>query len=224
MVPFLIPTFALYFLSECQLSLTVVSVDQTTSCLPRRARQRVSRKSALLCLPSFILTSSTSNFFEAGNDNDFLDGLHIAVPEDRIKHLESQTQALEMQLAYRSEAAANAVAKCETIRIELADATEKYESEKKFSIDVARSMTRQYKGMQEDLLNKINDRERIIESLKDEIETLKALHKEQIAQKDCVIQRKDADAIKTRHETEEFVKFFANHLANLRVKIINNSS
>ncbi|KAL3756589.1 hypothetical protein ACHAWU_001792 [Discostella pseudostelligera] len=161
---------------------------------------------------------------KTGNDNDFLDGLHIAVPEDRIKHLESQTQALEMQLAYRSEAAANAVAKCETIRIELADATEKYESEKKFSIDVARSMTRQYKGMQEDLLNKINDRERIIESLKDEIETLKALHKEQIAQKDCVIQRKDADAIKTRHETEEFVKFFANHLANLRVKIINNSS
>ena len=74
------------------------------------------------------------------------------------------------------------------------------------------------------ILNKINKRERIIESLKDEIETLKALHKEEIVQRDCVIQRKDADAVKTRHETDEFVKVFVNHLANLRVKIINNSS
>lgn len=164
------------------------------------------------------------NTTEAGNDDDFLDGLPLAVPEERIKLLQSQSRALEMELAYRSEAAANAIAKCETIRLELADATQKYECEKVFSIDVARSMTRQYKGMQEDLLNKINDRERIIDTLKDEIEKLKALHKDQVAQKDCVLERKDSDVLKNRIETEELVKLYANQLSNFRVKIINCSN
>ena len=153
-----------------------------------------------------------------------MDGLQFAVPDDRIKHLESQTQALEMQLAYRSEATADAVAKFETIRLELADTNQKHESEKKFSIDVARSMTRQYKGMQEDLLNRINDREQIIGGLKDEIESLKALHKDQIVQKDCMIQKKDSDAAKNRVESEECVKLFASLLTSLRGKIGDCSS
>lgn len=99
--------------------------------------------------------------------------MQIALPEERIKYLESQTQALEMQLAYRSEATANAVAECESIREELAHATKKYEDEKKLHNDVTRSMTRQYKGMQEDLLKKITEREETVESLKDELETSK---------------------------------------------------
>jgi chromosome segregation ATPase len=149
-----------------------------------------------------------------------LDGIPITLPEDRIKHLESQTQALEMQLAYRSEDTANTVAECDAIREELADATQKYESERKMSIDVARSMTRQYKGMQEDLLNKINDRERCIEALKDELETLKAAHKKQIADKDDVIQQKDANAAKKRVEVENLCRHFANLIAEARLRIV----
>mmetsp|Transcript_10795 Transcript_10795/g.19575 ORF Transcript_10795/g.19575 Transcript_10795/m.19575 type:complete len:182 (-) Transcript_10795:64-609(-) len=159
----------------------------------------------------------------AKGSNEDLDGMQIALPEDRIKYMESQTQALEMQLAYRSEATANAVVECETIRQELADATQKYEDEKQMSIDVTRSMTRQYKGMQEELLNKINERERIIETLKDELETLKRVHKEQIAQKDDIIQCKDADAEKQRVETENMCKHFANMLVDARLKIANHT-
>ncbi len=152
-----------------------------------------------------------------------MDGMPIVLPEDRIKHLESQTQALEMQLAYRSEDTANTVAECEAIREELADATHKYESERKMSIDVARSMTRQYKGMQEDLLNKINDRERCIEALKDELEKLKAVHRKQLADKDDVIQQKDADAAKKRVEVEDLCKHFANLLAEARLRLVANT-
>ncbi|KAL7532919.1 hypothetical protein ACHAXR_008993 [Thalassiosira sp. AJA248-18] len=149
--------------------------------------------------------------------------MQIVLPEDRIKYLESQTQALEMQLTYRSEATANAVAECNSIREELANATHKYEEEKQMSTDVTRSMTRQYKGMQEDLLNKINERERIIETMKDELETLKAVHEEQMAQKDSII---DADAEKHqkhRVETENMCKHFATLLVNARLKIINHT-
>ncbi len=124
-----------------------------------------------------------------------------------------------MQLAYRSEDTTSTVAKCEAIREELADATQKYESEKKMSIDVARSMTRQYKGMQEDLLNKINDRERCIEALKDELEKIKAVHRKQLADKDDVIQEKDADAAKKRVEVENLCKHFANLFAEARLRL-----
>ena len=136
--------------------------------------------------------------------------------------MDAHIQALEMQLAYRSEDTANTVAECEAIREELADATQKYESERKMSIDVARSMTRQYKGMQEDLLNKINDRERCIEALKDELEKLKALHRKQLADKDDVIQQKDADAVKRRVEVEDLCKHFANLLAEARLRLVAN--
>mmetsp|Transcript_6762 Transcript_6762/g.14649 ORF Transcript_6762/g.14649 Transcript_6762/m.14649 type:complete len:162 (-) Transcript_6762:198-683(-) len=149
--------------------------------------------------------------------------MQIALPEDRIKYLESQTQALEMQLAYRSEATANAVAESETIREELADATQKYEGEKKMSMDVTRSMTRQYKGMQEELLNKITERERIVETLKDELETLKRVQKEEIAKKDEIIQCKDAQAEKHRIETENMCKQFAGMLVDARIKIVNHT-
>ena len=155
-----------------------------------------------------------------GND---LDGMQITLPEDKIKYLESQTQALEMQLAYRTEAAANAVAEAEAIREELTTANQKYEDEKQMSVDITKSMTRQYKGMQEDLLNKDNERERIIELLKDELETLKAVHKEQIAQKESIIQQKDADAEKYRVEVENMCKDFVNMLADARLKINKHS-
>ncbi|MFN5998691.1 MAG: hypothetical protein ACK47Z_16420, partial [Paracoccaceae bacterium] len=79
---------------------------------------------------------------------------------------------------------------------------------------------RQYKGMQEDLLNKINDRERCIEALKDELETLKAAHKKQIADQDDVIQQKDANAAKKRVEVENLCRHFANLIAEARLRIV----
>ena len=184
---------------------------------------RISSNPSLACTHS--ITGAHTTFSDASEEgsNDDLDGMPIVLPEDRIKHLESQTQALEMQLAYRSEDTANTVAECEAIREELADATQKYESERKMSIDVARSMTRQYKGMQEDLLNKINDRERCIEALKDELEKLKAVHRKKLADKDDVIQQKDADAAKKRVEVEDLCKHFANLLAEARLRLVANT-
>ena len=141
--------------------------------------------------------------------------------EDKVKHLESQATALEMQLAHRSEETATYKAEYEKLNDELADTTKKLDEEKTKSFEVMRSMTRQYKGMQDDLLNKINERERLAEALKDELETLKALQKEQIAVKDSVIKQKDEDAEKFRLETEKLCGHFSNLLSVARLKIIN---
>eukprot|EP00804_Cyclotella_cryptica_P024806 CCRYP_001760-RA/>CCRYP_001760-RA protein AED:0.42 eAED:0.42 QI:260/1/0.5/1/1/1/2/67/184 len=151
---------------------------------------------------------------------DGLDGMEINLPEDKIKYLESQTKALEMELAYRSEMTSNAMAQCESMREELAEAAQKFEDEKQTTMDVTRTMTRQYKGMQEVLLNKINERERIISALKDELEMQKVLHKEQIAEKDRVIVQKDEYAAK---EMENTVMQFANLLVDARLKICHHT-
>ena len=161
--------------------------------------------------PTYPHSTTVDNILiDASVEGGDSDGTPTALPEERIKQLETQAQALEMQLSHRAEDNANAIAECSAIRKELAGATQKYESERKLSIDVAQSMTRQYKGMQDDLLNKINERERNIESLKDELEKLKAMHRKQIADKDDVIQQKDADAAKKRVEVEDLCKHFAN--------------
>ena len=149
--------------------------------------------------------------------------MQIALPEDRIKYLESQSQALEMQLAYRSEQTSNATAECDAMRDQLAETTQKFEDERKMSMDVTRTMTRQYKGMQEDLLNKINERERIIQALNDELETKSVLHKEQIAGKDRIIEQKDKEAAQCREETENMCKNFARMLVDTRIKICNQT-
>ncbi|KAL7484455.1 hypothetical protein ACHAW6_010094 [Cyclotella cf. meneghiniana] len=154
---------------------------------------------------------------------DNLDGMEITLSEDKIKHLESQTKALEMQLAYRSEMTSHAVAECESMREELAEATHRFEEEKQSTMDITRTMTRQYKGMQEDLLNKINERERIISTLKDELEMQKALHKEQLAAKDRIIVQKDENAIKYQEEIEKTFTHFSNLLVDVRLQICQHS-
>jgi len=157
-----------------------------------------------------------------GKSNDNLDGMTLS-PEDRIKYLESQTSALEMELTNRSESAADALAEAESLRLQLTDTKEKNEEEKETSMDVMKSMTRQYKSMKEDLLNKINERERTIASLRDEIVLLKSKHAEEIQQKEGLLEQKDKEAETQKKETEELCKHFAHLLSVAKLKIVNYS-
>lgn len=156
--------------------------------------------------------------------NDNVDGMDLMLPEDRIKLMAAKSEVLELQLVQRSEATNDALAECESMQKQLADNNQKHEEDKQMSSDVVRAMTRQYKGMQEDLLNKINERERTINNLRDEIETLKALHKEQLAQKDTNIQEKDVEIDLHKFETEALCKHFSSLLSVARLKIVNNVS
>ena len=155
-----------------------------------------------------------------GKSNDNLDGIELQ-PEDKIKYLESQTQALETQLSQRSTTTADALAEAESLRLKLAKTKEKNKEEKETSMDVMKSMTRQYKSMKEDLLNKINERERTIASLRDEIVLLKSKHAEEIQQNEGLLQQKDKEAETQKKETEELCKHFAHLLSVAKLKIVN---
>lgn len=128
-----------------------------------------------------------------------------------------------MQLAYKSEMTSNAIADAEAARGELEAANQKLGGEQQTAMDVTRTMTRQYKGMQEELLNKINERERMIATLKDELEMQKVLHAEQLEEKNRVIEEKDAEATQQKEEMEETFKHFANLLVDARLKISHHT-
>jgi peptidoglycan hydrolase CwlO-like protein len=169
-----------------------------------------------MILIQLLFSSSLDIFYNSkGEDLD----PSITNPDDKIKYLESQKKALEMQLAYKAEMTSNAIAKAESTKAELDAANEKSEEEKQTTMDVTRTMTRQYKGMQEDLLNKINERERMIAALKDELEMQNVVHAEQIEEKNRVIEEKDAEAAKQNEQMENMFKHFANLLVDARLAV-----
>ena len=143
------------------------------------------------------------------------DGLGIASAEDKIKRLQSQTQALEMQLAYRSEVTANASEDCRLMREKLSKTQKKYEDAKLETDELTQDMTRQYKGMQDDLLNKINERERIIQSLSDEKKMLIEEHEINLKSKEDIITKKNLEIEQWKLKLEELSETFGRMLSDV---------
>jgi chromosome segregation ATPase len=117
---------------------------------------------------------------------DPAEGMAISLPEDKIKYLEGKIQSLQMQLAFQSQTTASTSSELETVKQELHHTDEKYNDETERTMELTRDMTRQYKGMQEDLLHKINERERTIQELTD------SLHHERMERE---IDKKEMDQV-----------------------------
>ncbi len=137
------------------------------------------------------------------------DAGEIVSPEDQIRLLQSQTSSLEFQLACKSEETNDVIAECVELRTALAEAKKKHQEEKQMTADISATMTRQFKGMQHELLEKIAEREGIIQTLRDELIETQKVATEQIAAKDRIIQQKDEDAVICRQEIEDLCKHFA---------------
>lgn len=143
----------------------------------------------------------------------------IVSPEDQIRLLQSRTNSLEFQLTCKSDETADALVECTNLRNALAEANKKHEEEKQATADICSTMTRQYKGMQDNLLEKIAERERIIQNLRDEVEAQKVASAEQLAAKDRIIQQKDEDAAKCWQEIQDLCKRFAGMLVDATKQI-----
>ncbi len=137
------------------------------------------------------------------------DAGEIVSPEDEIRILQSQTSSLEFQLACKAEETTDVIAECVELRTALAEANKKHEEEKQMTADISATMTRQFKGMQHELLEKIAERERIIASKEDELIEAQKVATEQLAAKDRIIQQKDEDAAICRKEIEDLCNNFA---------------
>mmetsp|Transcript_23897 Transcript_23897/g.36564 ORF Transcript_23897/g.36564 Transcript_23897/m.36564 type:complete len:171 (-) Transcript_23897:12-524(-) len=137
------------------------------------------------------------------------DAGEIVSPEDQIRLLQSQTSSLEFQLACKAEETTDVFAACEDLRSALAEANKKHQEEKQMTADISATMTRQFKSMQHQLLEKITERERIIQNLRDELLEAQKQSAEQLAAKERIIQQRDEEAALCRQEIEDLCKHFA---------------
>jgi chromosome segregation ATPase len=145
-------------------------------------------------------------------NSDQANGMEIALPEDKIKYLEAQTKSLELQLAHRVESCASTKVEYESMKQSLDETLRKYEQEKEKTVGLTRDMTRQYKGMQDDLLNKINSREKMIHELTDTLSSTRAKHQSEMEKKDETIKEKDDHVTKLNEKMEDMCSEFSSML------------
>ena len=137
------------------------------------------------------------------------DAGEVVSPEDQIKLLQSQTTSLEFRLACKTEETSDLIGECSDLRTALAESNKKYQEQKQLTADISATMTREFKLMQDQLIEKIADRERIIADLRDELLENQKVATEKLAEKDRIIQQKDEDAAICRQEMEDLCKHFA---------------
>lgn len=117
---------------------------------------------------------------------------------------------------------------CQSMQQSLDEATEKYKREREMSIVLSRDMSRQYKGMQEELLTKINARETKIQELTDELNSTIRRYKGELDDKDEIIRDKNAYIAKLQEKMEglciHFAKMLQEALAQMKERINAQSS
>lgn len=144
----------------------------------------------------------------------------MSLPEDKIKYLEGQAQSLQFQLAQRSETNASITEKYEEMKQSLNEMNEQIQNERSLTHNLTRDMTRQYKGMQDELLNKINKRDDMIQELTEELRREKAANTKELEEKEKLIQEKDDLIDSLEEKMEEQCKAFAKMLEDALEKLM----
>lgn len=97
----------------------------------------------------------------------------VLTPEEQAKLFLSANRSLQMQLAERQEVAVKAMESKRELQSRVADLQRDFDRERIETFGITQDMTRQYKSMQEELLNRINLLENQNTELRDQLGTLK---------------------------------------------------
>jgi len=130
-------------------------------------------------------------------------------------------KSLELQLTHRVESSVTTTMEYNTVKESLAAALHKYENEKGQTVELTRDMTRQYKGMQDNLLNTINERERMIAELTDTLSKTKAQIGKALEEKDAMLLEKDDVISKQKHKADEMCEEFASMLRKVMQQLVD---
>ena len=103
-----------------------------------------------------------------------------------------------------------------------------FEEEKKATFEITQDMTRQYKGMQEELLSRINTLEETVQSLNDQLADSDIRQERLLKDKNAIIQMKDDEIAELKNKmddmAEEFGEMLRETLEKMRERIEVSSS
>lgn len=93
----------------------------------------------------------------------------ILTPEEQAKLLQSANRSLQMQLAERHDQAVKALESKRELQDRVSDLQRDFDRERMETMGITQDMTRQYKSMQEELLNRVNTLENTNTELRDQL-------------------------------------------------------
>ncbi|KAH9098795.1 hypothetical protein Ae201684P_018005 [Aphanomyces euteiches] len=103
-----------------------------------------------------------------GAADDTTENGGVLTPEDQVKLLGCVNRSLQQQLADRHELAVRAMEAKRELQNRVSDLQRDFEAGKNDTFGITQDMTRQYKSMQEELLNRINALENTNTELRDQ--------------------------------------------------------
>mmetsp|Transcript_33917 Transcript_33917/g.56055 ORF Transcript_33917/g.56055 Transcript_33917/m.56055 type:complete len:200 (-) Transcript_33917:181-780(-) len=133
-------------------------------------------------------------------------------PQELLKRAGLRIESLEQQLIWREEKMAQALASQKELRERVTLYHKDFEKEKEEIFDIAADMTRQYKGMQEELLTRINVLENQINEQKDALELARLQLEEERRDKAQELSLKDAEIAEQKQKMEEMALEFGDML------------
>ena len=144
-------------------------------------------------------------------------------PEEKAKMFMLTCQALQVQLGERSEEASKALAAKREYQGRITQIEKDFQEEQRMTFEITQDMTRQYKGMQEDLLTRINKLEQTILDLNDRIAESDIRQERIMKDKNEVIRMKDEEIarlnMKMDDMAEEFGEMLRETLEKMRERI-----
>ena len=140
-------------------------------------------------------------------------GMTLA-PEDQVKQLLIQIKALELELAQRTEISSNSARHAQSWEDKYKEMSSKYQEEHELKLAITRDMTRQYKMMQEELIQKLSDKERAIQELVDNAHYMTVRHEADLEKKENDLRDINTTNEQLRDELNNLHQNFTNMLEN----------
>ncbi|TYZ65274.1 hypothetical protein PybrP1_007019 [[Pythium] brassicae (nom. inval.)] len=153
----------------------------------------------------------------------------VLTPEEQAKLFLSANRSLQMQLAERHELAVKAIESKRELQERVSDLQRDFERERVETFGITQDMTRQYKSMQEELLNRVNSLENANTELRDQLELGRVNFEEMKREKDRVIASKNVEIHELKAKMEEMAQEFGDMLKETldkmreRIEITNTS-
>lgn len=132
--------------------------------------------------------------------------------KQKFERQEKVTESLKLQLAHQRYDTNQAVQERKTLAEKVDKLGAELNEEKQTYVDITQDMTRQYKGMQEELLNRVNTLENTITNLKDQLELSRVALEETKREKDQIIATKEAEIAEMKAKMEEMAHEFGDML------------
>mmetsp|Transcript_33388 Transcript_33388/g.56052 ORF Transcript_33388/g.56052 Transcript_33388/m.56052 type:complete len:194 (+) Transcript_33388:42-623(+) len=132
--------------------------------------------------------------------------------EEKAKLFQLTCQSLQVQLAERSEESSKALAAKREYKARIEQIQRDFEEEQRQTFEITQDMTRQYKGMQEELLTKINKLEETIQDLNDRLAEADVRQARVMKDKNHIISLKDQEIHDLKSKMDEMAEEFGEML------------